>query len=122
MNGYVNFFLDKEYCNKTILSEINANKCFEPIKEYANQTVCLDYSSVNLAKYMHIGHLSTTMIGESLARIHKALGFNVVRINYIGDYGTPFGKMLYANSLFCEITNIVPPSSLKYRFITFDLT
>lgn len=97
VNGYVNFFLDKEYCNKTILSEINANKCFEPIKEYADQTVCLDYSSVNLAKYMHIGHLSTTMIGESLARIHKALGFNVVRINYIGDYGTPFGKMLYAH-------------------------
>ena len=97
VNGYVNFFLDKEYCNKNILNEINKNECFMPLDEYKNQTVCLDYSSVNLAKYMHIGHLSTTMIGESLARIHKALGYNVVRINYIGDYGTPFGKMLYAH-------------------------
>ena len=97
VNGYVNFFLNKEYCSKNILNEIYNNKCFEPLKEYSNQTVCLDYSSVNLAKYMHIGHLSTTMIGESLARIYKARGYNVVRINYIGDYGTPFGKMLYAH-------------------------
>ena len=59
-----------------------------------DKVVCIDYSSVNLAKYMHIGHLCTTIIGESLARILEASGYKVVRINYVGDFGTPFGKMI----------------------------
>lgn len=97
VNGYVNFFVNKNHCVQNILEEINSQKCFEKDSCNANKTVCFDYSSVNLAKYMHIGHLSTTMIGESLARIYEALGYKVVRINYIGDYGTPFGKMMYAH-------------------------
>lgn len=97
VNGYVNFFLNKDYYIKTILEEINNNKCFSKNEELKSKTICLDYSSVNLAKYMHIGHLSTTIIGESLARMYESLGYKVIRINYIGDYGTPFGKMLYAH-------------------------
>lgn len=97
VNGYVNFFLNKDYYIKTILEEINDNECFSKNEELKSKTICLDYSSVNLAKYMHIGHLSTTIIGESLARMYESLGYKVVRINYIGDYGTPFGKMLYAH-------------------------
>jgi len=97
VNGYINFFLNKNIYIKKILSEINNEECFSKFNEYSSKVICLDYSSVNLAKYMHIGHLSTTIIGESLARIFEAIGYKVIRINYIGDYGTPFGKMMYAH-------------------------
>ena len=97
VNGYVNFFVNKNICVKNILEEISSGVSFEKDNKYVGKTVCFDYSSVNLAKYMHIGHLSTTMIGESLARIYESLGFKSIRINYIGDYGTPFGKMIYAH-------------------------
>ena len=97
VNGYLNFFLNKDYFVKEVLNEIYLEHCFKKEDNFLNKTVCFDYSSVNLAKYMHIGHLSTTIIGESLARIYDELGWNVVRINYIGDYGTPFGKMMYAH-------------------------
>ena len=90
--GYVNFFLNKEKVSKQIISEIFDNE-FE-YNEGHGKTICIDYSSVNLAKYMHIGHLKNTIIGESVARICEALGYKVVRINYIGDYGTPFGKII----------------------------
>ena len=96
VNGYVNFFLNKGGVIERALSEVNLDIPFAPRKEYKNKVLCIDYSSANLAKYMHIGHLSTTIIGETLARLHEALGYKVVRINYIGDYGTPFGKMVYA--------------------------
>ncbi len=95
VNGYVNFFLNKKMFVKDVLTEIYEDKFLT--KNAMPKTICLDYSSVNLAKYMHIGHLSTTIIGESLARIYEENGNKVVRINYIGDYGTPFGKMIYAH-------------------------
>lgn len=97
VNGYINFFLNKNYFAREILKEIDNNQLFEKDENLKSKTICLDYSSVNLAKYMHIGHLSTTIIGESLARIFEEKGYNVVRINYIGDFGTPFGKMVYAH-------------------------
>ena len=95
VNGYVNFFLNKKMFVKDVLTEIYEDNFLS--KNAMPKTICLDYSSVNLAKYMHIGHLSTTIIGESLARIYEENGNKVVRINYIGDYGTPFGKMIYAH-------------------------
>ncbi|MBQ0017441.1 MAG: arginine--tRNA ligase, partial [Clostridiales bacterium] len=95
VNGYVNFYLNKLYFNKLALEDMQSQSHYEN-KEFDGKTLCIDYSSINLAKYMHIGHLSTTMIGESLARIYESLGYKVVRINYIGDYGTPFGKMMHA--------------------------
>lgn len=95
INGYLNFFLDKQTVIQHVLADAKTQDFYKD-DEFKGQTVCFDYSSVNLAKYMHIGHLSTTIIGESLARMCEAKGYNVVRINYIGDYGTPFGKMVYA--------------------------
>ncbi|MEG0901930.1 MAG: arginine--tRNA ligase, partial [Clostridia bacterium] len=62
----------------------------------ANKTICLDFSSINIAKRFHIGHLSTTMIGQSLRRIYTFLGYQTVAINYLGDWGTQFGKLLCA--------------------------
>ncbi len=90
--GYLNFFLNKAEVSAKVLEEI-LNSDFK-YEEGTGKTICLDYSSVNLAKYMHIGHLKNTIIGESLARICEALGYKVIRINYIGDYGTPFGKII----------------------------
>ena len=87
--GYVNFFLNKSKISKQVLNTFTLNK-----NEPNNKTVCIDYCSVNLAKYMHIGHLKNTFLGESLARLFEHFGYKVVRINYIGDYGTPYGKII----------------------------
>ena len=93
--GYVNFFLNKIETTKKVLNEaINIKK------KNNNKTVCIDYCSVNLAKYMHIGHLKNCFLGESLARLFEINGYNVVRINYIGDYGTPYGKIIAGISLY----------------------
>lgn len=88
--GYINFFFDKEKIAKKILTEFKPNVQ----QPYNNKTICIDYCSVNLAKYMHIGHLKNCFLGESLARLFESAGYKVVRINYIGDYGTPYGKII----------------------------
>ena len=63
---------------------------------FKGKTVCIDYSSINIAKPFHIGHLSTTVIGSALCKIFRFLGYKVVGINHLGDYGTQFGKLIYA--------------------------
>ena len=60
------------------------------------RTICIDYSSINIAKPFHIGHLGTTAIGGSLCKIFKALGYSAVGINHLGDWGTQFGKLIVA--------------------------
>ena len=87
--GYINFFLNKARVSENVLNNYSITKC-----ESNNKVVCIDYCSVNLAKYMHIGHLKNTFLGESLARLFENFGYKVVRINYIGDYGTPYGKII----------------------------
>ncbi len=90
VNGYLNFFLNREkYIKQVISSPL-------PCHKSNDKTVCIDYSSVNIAKPFHIGHLLTTVIGGSLYRIFKYLGYNVVGINHLGDYGTQFGKLITA--------------------------
>lgn len=64
--------------------------------EGSGKTICIDYSSPNVAKNFHVGHLRTTIIGNSLNNIYKKLGYNVVRINHLGDWGTQFGKLIVA--------------------------
>ena len=100
VSGFLNFHLNKKIVSLNVVAEILAscdNYGKSDIGE--NKTICLDFSSVNLAKYMHIGHLSTTVIGNCLRNIFNYLGYNTVAINYIGDYGTPFGKMITAYKL-----------------------
>lgn len=100
VGGYLNFFLNKKIVTLNILAEIIASKNnFGKSNVGENKTICLDFSSVNLAKYMHIGHLSTTVIGNCLRNIFNFLGYKTIAINYIGDYGTPFGKMITAYKL-----------------------
>lgn len=90
--GYVNFFLNKEYVLKEILSNFSAES-FKS-NEGEGQVVCIDYGSPNLAKYLHIGHLKTLIVGESLCRLCSQFGYTVKRLNFVGDYGTPWGKMI----------------------------
>ena len=92
VGGYVNFFLNKEKVSEEILTHFDVNN-FKS-NTGAGKTVCIDYCSVNLAKYMHIGHIKNSFLGESLARLFENDGYKVVRINYIGDYGTPYGKII----------------------------
>ena len=92
VNGYLNFYFDR----KKVYSLVVQDKSEDIRTLGAGKTVFLDFSSLNLAKYMHIGHLSTTVIGSVISNTYEYLGWNVKRLNYVGDYGTPFGKMITA--------------------------
>ena len=92
--GYLNFRLNRENFARQTLEAITPR--YGASEEGAGKTICLDYSSINIAKRFHIGHLSTTMIGHSLKRIYDFLGYRTVGINHLGDWGTQFGKMICA--------------------------
>lgn len=95
--AYINFFTNKESLAKTVVEEISKEKeNYGKSKLGEGKTVIVEYSSPNIAKPFHIGHIRSTIIGDSLKRIHKFLGYNVVSINHLGDYGTQFGMLIYA--------------------------
>lgn len=95
--AYINFFTNKEVLAKTVVEEISKEKeNYGKSKLGEGKTVIVEYSSPNIAKPFHIGHIRSTIIGDSLKRIHKFLGYNVVSINHLGDYGTQFGMLIYA--------------------------
>ena len=97
VNAYMNFFLNRANFAAEIMAELEEKQDrFGAGAEGKGKTVCLDYSSINIAKRFHIGHLSTTMIGHSLKRIFDFLGYETVGINHLGDWGTQFGKMVCA--------------------------
>lgn len=97
LNGYLNFAIDKAGLARQTLADIErAGAQYGSSQIGAGKTVCIDYSSVNVAKPFHIGHLSTTVIGSALYKIYSFLGYNVVGINHLGDYGTQFGKLICA--------------------------
>lgn len=97
MGGYLNFFLHRSnFAQKTLETVLDAGERYGAGKEGEGKTICLDFSSINIAKRFHIGHLSTTMIGHSLRRIYQFLGYKTVAINYLGDWGTQFGKLICA--------------------------
>ncbi len=90
--GYVNIFLDRKVVAEGVLGEEEPWKS----EEGKGKTVVIDYSSPNVAKPLHVGHLRSTIIGESLKRMYADLGYRVVGINYLGDVGTQFGSLIYA--------------------------
>ena len=97
VGGYLNFFLNrKNFATQTLQGVLLAGEKWGASQEGAGKTICLDYSSINIAKRFHIGHLSTTMLGHSLKRIFDFLGYTTVGINHLGDWGTQFGKMIAA--------------------------
>ena len=97
VNAYVNFFMNKaEVASAAVDAVIKAGAAYGGSDQGNGKTVCIDYSSPNIAKPFHIGHIRSTVIGNSLYKIFDSLGYNVVRINHLGDYGTQFGKMIVA--------------------------
>lgn len=97
VGGYMNFFLNRvNFARNTLQAVLDAGERWGASDMGAGKTVCLDYSSINIAKRFSIGHLSTTMIGHSLRRIYDYLGYHTVSINHLGDWGTQFGKMICA--------------------------
>ncbi|MEM5777908.1 MAG: arginine--tRNA ligase [Candidatus Aenigmatarchaeota archaeon] len=99
VGGYVNFHFNKEKFSEVILKEIfEAGDHYGTNKSGKNKKVIIEMSSPNIAKPFGIGHLRSTIIGESLSRIYKANGYKVIKINYLGDWGTQFGKLIYGLS------------------------
>ena len=97
VGGYLNFFIDKAlYASSVVESVLDAQGRYGASDEGAGKTICIDYSSINIAKRFSIGHLSTTAIGNSLYKIFSYLGYKCVGINHLGDWGTQFGKMIAA--------------------------
>lgn len=95
VNGYLNFYADNSKVAEMVLKEILEKK--EDVYNLdigKGKTVCVDYSSPNIAKPFHIGHLRSTVIGQAIVNIYKALGYNVVGINHLGDFGTQFGYVI----------------------------
>ena len=94
---FVNFTLNKSAYAKDVLEKVlSAGGFYGSSDTGAGKTVCIDYSSVNIAKPFHIGHLLNTVLGAALYRIYKKAGYHAVGINHLGDWGTQFGKLIVA--------------------------
>ncbi len=97
VNGYLNFKINKgDFVRATLDKILKEKESYGSSTVGAGKTICLDYSSINIAKPFHIGHLSTTVLGGALYRIYNFLGYKAVGINHLGDYGTQFGKLISA--------------------------
>ena len=105
VGGYLNVFFDRDTVAKMALS-VAKDENVGASDEGAGKTICIDYSSVNIAKPFHIGHLSTTVIGGALYRIFEHLGYNVVGINHLGDWGTQFGKLIVATKKWSSLEDV----------------
>lgn len=98
--AYINLFFDKSNRAEQVVKSVLDNESTYGSSEIGKgKTICIDYSSINIAKPFHIGHLSSTAIGNSLYRIHSYLRYKCVGINHLGDWGTQFGKLIVAYKL-----------------------
>ena len=95
--GYVNFFVNKSQLAKNVINDVlTQGKKYGHSELGKDKTVVIDFSSPNIAKPFHIGHIRTTVIGNALYKIYDSQGYNTVRVNHLGDYGTQFGKLIVA--------------------------
>ena len=100
VNGYLNIFVSNEYLIKNVLLEIEEKgEQYGSDQSGKGKVAVFDYSSPNVAKPFHIGHLGTTVIGHSLKMLHEFVGYECVGINYLGDWGTQFGKLIVAYNM-----------------------
>lgn len=107
VNGYLNFFVSKALFAQTVLEDVFAMKdTFGHTAVGKDRNVIVEFSSPNIAKPFHMGHIRSTVIGNSLYRIYKALGYNTTSINHLGDYGTQFGKLIVAYKLWGDRATI----------------
>ena len=100
--GYLNFYIQQSVMVKDVLEEIANQEEYGKSEIGKGKNIIVEYSAPNIAKPFHIGHLRTTLIGNSLYRIYKYLGYHTIGINHLGDYGTQFGKMIEAYKMWGE--------------------
>lgn len=100
LGGYVNFFIDNSELSKGVIKKVLEEKdCYGRSDIGKGKRVLVEFSSPNIAKPFHIGHIRTTAIGNCLYKLYDSQGYDVVRINHLGDYGTQFGKLIVAFKL-----------------------
>jgi arginyl-tRNA synthetase len=91
--GFINLYLRDEYVGRELADTARDGR-LGVTPAAAPETVVVDYSSPNVAKEMHVGHLRSTILGDALGRVLEALGHRVIRQNHVGDWGTPFGMLI----------------------------
>lgn len=109
--GFVNIFLKKSYV-KNQLMNLLLRGVRPPVTSQKRQKIVVDFSSPNIAKEMHVGHLRSTIIGESICRLFEFLGHDVLRLNHLGDWGTQFGMLIaHLKDEFPDYASTSPPIS-----------
>ena len=97
VGAYINFFMDNSIYTKQVLEKVLAEKeNYGKSEEGKGKTVVIDYSSPNIAKPFHVGHLRSTVIGNAIYHIYEELGYHCEGVNHLGDWGTQFGKLIVA--------------------------
>ena len=101
--GYLNFYLNDAFYGQSIAADVFEQKdMYGSSKAGEGKTAVIDYCSPNMSKPLSVGHLRSTNIGNSIKKIDQFRGYKTVAINYIGDWGTPYGKMITAYKLWCN--------------------
>ena len=114
VGGYLNFFTDKAAFARTVISRVlKEGDKYGSSNEGKGRNVCVEYSSINIAKPFGIHHITTTVLGNSLKRIYDHLGFHTISINHLGDWGTQFGKMIVAYNLWGDREKIENGNSMR---------
>ena len=97
VGAYINFFTEKSVYVKEVLTRVfDEKKSYGSSTEGNGKTIVIDYSSPNIAKPFHVGHLRSTVIGNAIYKIYECLGYNCEGVNHLGDWGTQFGKLIVA--------------------------
>jgi len=119
--GYVNFFLAPGFLRKELAEIYKNRESYGKSKAGKGGTIIIDYSAPNIAKPMHVGHLRSTIIGDTLANIYEALGYKVIRWNYLGDWGTQFGNLIAAYKLWGDKKTVErePIKTLEGLYVRF---
>ncbi len=120
---YINFFISKEMLVGSILGDIREKKeNYGSSNIGEDKTVIVEFSSPNIAKPFHMGHIRSTVIGNSLYKIYKFLGYNTVAINHLGDYGTQFGMLIVAYKKWgaSEVIEADPINELLKLYVRFN--
>lgn len=121
INGFLNIYLKKEVLALNILNKVYGEGENYGSKPENGLTTLIDYSSPNIAKSFSVGHLRSTVIGNSLKLIYKKRGYNVVGINHLGDWGTQFGRMIVAYNKWGnkELIKQNPIAELQKLYVKF---